>query len=175
MAAVLGHILLTRRPVTGPRRCPTRPSLRIGRGIDARQPDKTDTTGVPVDHPHAHRPTARARISAGQDLIDIGLSQLPLFHVLWGTGIMDMVTKVMDRMKSGQIETEKIETDSVGLEASIYAGTTHTGEQKKAFREPEQQHRPQPGPISTPAPTTTPALTQTATPAPTRRWETIPP
>ena len=33
-----------------------------------------------MDHPHTHRPPIRVRISPGQDLIDIGLSQLPLLR-----------------------------------------------------------------------------------------------
>ena len=121
--------------------------------------------------------------------------------VLWGKGITDMVKRVVATTERGQREEMKADTEGVGLEASIPADLTQTGEPNK----PEELQQLQPGqqlnsaptpkpnpkpnlapaPAPKPAPTTTPtpratstpkgATTSAPAPTPTRRCETVPP
>jgi len=51
--------------------------------------------------------------------------------VLWGTRITDMVTRVVAATEGGQREEKKADTNGAGLEASMHAETSQTGQPEK--------------------------------------------
>jgi hypothetical protein len=61
--------------------------------------------------------------------------------LLWGEGITDMVAKAVAATERGQKEESRVDTEGVGLEASIHADLTQTG----GPEEPEERQQLQPG------------------------------
>jgi hypothetical protein len=107
--------------------------------------------------------------------------------VLWGRGITDMVTKVVNATEGGRREREerKADTDGTGLEASIHPDAMLIGGPEKPEErqqsQPGRQHKPNPKAETNPAPTPTPRsssmqiVVTTSALTPSGRWETVPP
>lgn len=107
-------------------------------------------------------------------------------NLLWGKGIMDVVTRVVAATEQSQREKRKVDTKGISLEASILTDLMQTAGLRKLEEcrqlQPGRQLNPKQKPKPNPAQKSTPTLRTTSMTTavtisvltPIRQWETVP-